>query len=79
TVSVPVLVAFLGACLVLAVGGVRLVLLRPAGVVVTLAGLVMGAPFWWGFDLPFAWFNAVNVLALLAMAGVASVGGRGRA
>jgi hypothetical protein len=31
----------------------------------------MCAPFWWGFDLPFAWFNAAIVLVLLALAGAA--------
>ena len=78
TVTVPVLVVFLGACLVLAIGGVLLLMLRPAGVVVTLSGLVMGAPFWWGFDLPFAWINAAAVLALLAMARVARTRSRVR-
>ena len=71
TVTVPVLLAFLGACLVLAIGGLLLLIPRPTGVVVTLAGLVMCAPFWWGFALPFAWLNAATVLALLAMAGFA--------
>jgi len=71
TVSVPVLVAFLGTCLALAVGGALLLVPRTSGVVVTLAGVVMCAPFWWGFDLPFAWFNAAIVLVLLAMAWVA--------
>ena len=71
TVTVPVLLAFLGACLVLAIGGLLLLIPRSTGVVVTLSGLLMCAPFWWGFDLPFAWINAATVLALLAMAGVA--------
>ena len=75
-VTVPVLVAFLGACLVLAIGGLVLLVPRPTGAVVTLAGLVMCAPFWWGFDLPFAWINAVTVLALLAMAWVAGAQAR---
>ena len=70
TVTVPVLLAFLGACLVLAIGGLLLLIPRSTGVVVTLSGLVMCAPFWWGFDLPFAWINAATVLALLAIAGV---------
>ena len=71
SVTVPVLLAFLGACLVLAIGGLLLLVPRTTGVVVTLAGLMMCAPFWWGFDLPFAWVNAATALALLAMAGVA--------
>ena len=72
TVTVPVLLAFLGACLVLAIGGALLLVPRTNGVVVTLAGIVMCAPFWWGFDLPFAWFNAMIVLVLLAMAWAAA-------
>lgn len=70
-VTVPVLVAFLGACLVLTIGGLLLLAPRPPGVVVTLAGLVLCAPFWWGFALPFAWISAATVLVLLAVAGVA--------
>jgi hypothetical protein len=71
TVTVPVLLAFLGTCLVLAIGGLLLLVPRSPGVVVTISGLLVCAPFWWGFDLPFAWINAATVLALLAMAGVA--------
>ncbi len=69
SVTVPVLLAFFGTCLVLAIGGALLLALRTNGVVVTLAGVLGCAPFWWGFDLPFAWFNAASILALLAMAG----------
>ena len=68
TVTVPVLLAFLGSCLVLAIGGALLLVPRTTGVVVILAGIVMCAPFWWGFDLPFAWFSAATVLVLLAIA-----------
>lgn len=68
TVTVPVLLAFLGACLVLTVGGALLLVPRANGVVVTVAGIVMCAPFWWGFDLPFAWFNATIVIVLLLLA-----------
>jgi hypothetical protein len=71
TVAVPVLLAFLGACLVLTVGGALLLVPRADGVVVTLAGIVMCAPFWWGFDLPFAWFNAAIVIVLLLLAAAA--------
>ena len=66
--TLPLLLAFFGACAVLVVGGVLLLLPRSTGIVVTLAGIVMCAPFWWGFDLPFAWVNAVIVLVLLGMA-----------
>ena len=68
SVTVPVLLAFLGACLVLAIGGALLLVPRTTGVVFTLAGLLACAPFWWGFDLPFAWFSAASIVALLAMA-----------
>ena len=68
-VTVPVLMAFFGACLVLAIGGALLLVPRSIGVVFTLAGIVMCAPFWWGFNLPYAWLNAATILALLAMAG----------
>jgi hypothetical protein len=67
-VSVPVLIAFLGTCLVLAIGGVLLMIPRSTGVVFTLAGIVMCAPFWWGFNLPYAWLNAATILVLLALA-----------
>ena len=73
SVTVLVQLAFFGACLVLAVGGALLLVPRTAGVVVTVAGLLMCAPFWWGFDLPFAWFSAVTILALIAVAGVAQL------
>lgn len=73
SVTVPVLLAFLGTCLALAVGGVLLLVPRATGVVFVLAGIIMCAPFWWGFDLPFAWFSAAGVLALLAVAWGASM------
>ncbi|MEZ5115751.1 MAG: hypothetical protein R2737_05720 [Candidatus Nanopelagicales bacterium] len=69
SVTVPVLLAFLGTCLLLATGGALLLVPRSPGVVFTLAGIVMCAPFWWGFNLPYAWFNAVTILVLLAVAG----------
>ncbi len=68
TTTVPLLLAFLGACIVLAIGGGLLLVRRPIGVVSTLAGIVMCAPFWWGFDLPLAWINALIVLLFLALA-----------
>jgi hypothetical protein len=65
--SVPLLAAFLGSCVVLAIGGGLLVVPRSIGVVATLAGVVLCAPFWWGFDLPLAWPNAATVLLLLLL------------
>jgi len=73
--TVPLLVAFLGACLVLAAGGALLVAARPVGIVVTLVGLGVCAPFWWGFALPFAWVSAALVLAILAVAWARRTGG----
>jgi hypothetical protein len=78
--TVPLLLAFLGSCFVLAVGGGLLLVPRRAGVVTTLAGIVMCAPFWWGFNLPLAWINAATVLVLLLLAWGASMSTRtGRA
>lgn len=79
SVGVPVLIAFFGACLVLTCGGVLLLVPRTTGVTVTVAGIVMCAPFWWGFDLPFAWFGAAIVLVLLALAGAAQLFARSSA
>jgi hypothetical protein len=66
--TLPLLMAFFGACAVLVVGGILLLVPRSTGIVVTLAGMLMCATFWWGFALPFAWVNAVIVLVLLGMA-----------
>jgi hypothetical protein len=66
--TVPLLAAFLAACVVQVVGGVLLLWPRPSGIVVTVVGMLLGAPFWWGFDLPFAWLNAAVVLAFLILA-----------
>ena len=74
--TVPLLLAFLGACVVLATGGGLLLALRPVGVVTTLAGIVICAPFWWGFDLPFAWINAATLLVLLSLGRTAQVPAR---
>jgi hypothetical protein len=71
--TVPLLLAFFGACLVLAVGGALLLVPRSIGVVLTLAGMVMCAPFWWGFNLPLAWVNAAVIMVLFALASVARV------
>ena len=73
TVTVPVLLAFLGSCLVLAIGGVILLVPRTIGVVITLGGLALCTPFWWGFDLPFAWINAATVLVLVSLAWIAEM------
>lgn len=65
--TVPLLMAFFGSCLVLALGGALLLFPRSSGVVVTVAGIISCAPFWWGFDLPLAWVNAAVITALLAL------------
>lgn len=74
--TVPLLLAYLGACVVLAIGGGLLLARRPVGVLTTLAGIVMCAPFWWGFDLPLAWINAATLLVLLLLAWAAWRRGR---
>ena len=40
----------------------------PSGFAVVPLGMLLSAPFWWGFDLPLAWLNAAMVLPLLAAA-----------
>ena len=71
--NVPLLLAFFGVCLALAIGGALLLVPRPSGVVLTLAGMVLCAPFWWGFDLPLAWINAGVIAVLLALASAVQV------
>jgi hypothetical protein len=66
--TVPLLAGFLAACVVQVVGGVLLLWPRPSGIVVSVVGMLLGAIFWWGFDLPFAWLNAVVVLTFLVLA-----------
>jgi hypothetical protein len=66
--TVPLLAGFLAACAVQVVGGVLLLWPRPSGIVVSVVGILLGAPFWWGFNLPFAWLNAAVVLTFLALA-----------
>lgn len=68
--TVPLLVAFLVACLTELVGGGLLICLRPSGFVVLPAGMLLSATFWWGFDLPLAWLGAPVSLAFLAVAWV---------
>ncbi len=65
--TVPLLAAFLIACTVLAAGGVLLLWPRTSGILVSLIGILMCAPFWWGFDLPLAWPNAALVITLIAI------------
>jgi len=36
--------------------------------VIVQVGMLLSAPFWWGFDLPFAWLSAALVLPTLAAA-----------
>ena len=45
-----------------------LIWLCPSGFVVVPLGMLLSAPFWWGFDLPFAWLSAALVLPILAAA-----------
>jgi hypothetical protein len=68
SVTVPVLAAFFVTCVVLAIGGGLLLIPSLTGVAFTLAGIVMCAPFWWGFNLPYAWINAATIVILLALA-----------
>jgi hypothetical protein len=72
--TVPLLAGFLAACVVQVAGGVLLLWPRPSGIVVSVLGILLGAPFWWGFDLPFAWLNAAVVLTFLALAWAAQKG-----
>ena len=65
--TVPLLAAFLIACAVLVAGGVLLLWPRPSGILITLIGILMCAPFWWGFDLALAWPNAALVITLIAI------------
>ena len=66
--SVPLLAAFLAVCLVQVVGGVLLLWPCRSGIAVSIVGVLLCAPFWWGFDLPLAWLNAAVLLALLVLA-----------
>jgi hypothetical protein len=66
--TVPLLLAFFAACLVQLAGGLLLIRLRPSGFIVVPLGMLLSAPFWWGFDLPLAWLNAALVLPFLAAA-----------
>ena len=66
--TVPLLAGFLAACVVQVAGGVLLLWPRPSGIVVSVLGMLLCAPFWWGFDLPFAWLNAAVVLTFLVLA-----------
>jgi hypothetical protein len=72
--TVPLLAGFLAACAVQVVGGVLLLWPRPSGIVVSVVGILLGAPFWWGFNLPFAWLNAAVVLTFLILAWTAQKG-----
>jgi hypothetical protein len=66
--TVPLLLAFLAACLVQLAGGLLLIWLRSSGFAVVPVGMLLSGPFWWGFDLPLAWLNAALALPLLAAA-----------
>ena len=62
------LTAFIAACLVQLAGALLLILLRPSGFAVLPAGMLLGAVFWWGFDLPLAWLTTATALPVLAAA-----------
>ena len=66
--TVPLLAGFLAACIIQVAGGVLLLWPRPSGIVVSVLGMLLCAPFWWGFNLPFAWLNAAVVLTFLVLA-----------
>ena len=66
--TVPLLAGFLAACIIQVAGGVLLLWPRPSGIVVSVLGILLCAPFWWGFNLPFAWLNAAVVLTFLVLA-----------
>jgi hypothetical protein len=66
--TVPLLAAFLAVCVVQVVGGVLLLWPRRAGIVISLGGVLLGAMFWWGFELPYARLNAAALLAFLVLA-----------
>ena len=66
--TAPLLLAFLAACLVQLAGGLLLIWPRSSGFAVVPVGMLLSAPFWWGFDLPLAWLNAALALPLLAAA-----------
>jgi hypothetical protein len=66
--TVPLLAGFLAACVVQVVGGGLLLWPPPSGIVISVVGMLLGAIFWWGFDLPLAWLNAVVVLTFLVLA-----------
>src|SRR6202042_252969 len=70
----PLLAGFLAACVVQVAGGVLLLWPRPSGIVVSVLGILLGAPFWWGFNLPFAFLNATVVHTFLALAWTAQKG-----
>jgi hypothetical protein len=68
--TVPLLAAFMAACLVQFAGGGLLIWLRPSGFVVLPVGMLLSAVFWWGFDLPLAWLSTALDLPVLAVAWV---------
>jgi hypothetical protein len=65
--TIPLLAAFLAACAIQVVGGVLLLWPRTSGITISAVGILACAPFWWGFDLPFAWLNSAVVAAFLAL------------
>ena len=64
----PLLTAFIAACLVQLAGGILLILLRPSGFVILPTGMLLSAVFWWGFHLPLAWVTTATALPILTAA-----------
>jgi hypothetical protein len=65
--TVPLLATFFAVCAVQVVGGVLLLWPRRPWTLVSVVGMLLCAPFWWGFDLPFAWLNALVVATFLVV------------
>jgi hypothetical protein len=65
--TVPLLAAFLAACAVQVIGGVLLLWPRTFGLAVSAVGMLLCAPFWWGFNLPLAWLNSAVVTTFLVL------------
>lgn len=63
--TVPLLAGFLAVCLLEVLAGVLVWQGRLAGAWLSLALLVPGVVFWWGFALPFGWVFAAVRTALL--------------
>jgi hypothetical protein len=65
--TVPLLPAFLAVCAIQVIGGVLLLWPRTPGIAVSAVGMLLCAPFWWGFNLPLAWLNSAVVTTFLVL------------